>query len=194
MDRRKPLAAMLHAYQPVDAQESDHRARMLALLATAGDSCARDHFAPGHFTASAFVLSPDARGLLLIHHSKLDRWLQPGGHVEPGDADLLAAARRELHEEVGLRDLALELPGVLDLDVHAIAPRAGEPAHQHFDVRFLFRADSYELLAGSDAKAARWFELSCIDELQADRSVMRAVKKLLHLARPGARPGGPVPR
>jgi ADP-ribose pyrophosphatase YjhB (NUDIX family) len=142
------------------------------------DPYARDHFVPGHFTASAFILSPELDALLLIFHGKLARWLQPGGHVEASDRDLLAAARREVAEEVSLSELELLAPSPFDLDVHDIPAMRGEPAHQHFDVRFLFRAPAREVRAASDAKAVRWVALSEVNLEISDRSVMRAVEKL----------------
>jgi 8-oxo-dGTP pyrophosphatase MutT (NUDIX family) len=179
MPDRAALEHLLQAHTPRDATEREHRARMLALTRTPGDPFVRDHFVPGHFTASGFVVSPDSRALLLIHHRKLGRWLQPGGHVEVSDADLVSAARRELGEEVGLEDLPLESAGIFDLDVHAIPALGSEPAHEHFDVRFLFRAASLELGTGGDQELARWVPLHEIDALTSDRSVMRAVEKLL---------------
>lgn len=184
MLRRAPLEQWLRSHVPFDVEERTHRDRMLALIHAAGDPFARDHFNPGHFTASGFVLSPDGRSLLLIHHRKLNRWLQPGGHVERGDTDIAAAARRELLEEVGLKAPALEGDGIFDLDVHAIPSLGREPPHEHFDVRFLFRAPSFDLQAGSDARAARWVPLSQINEVESDRSVMRAVDKLLKSSPP----------
>lgn len=172
------LSLLLEQFTPHDAVEAEHRARMLALCRADGDPCAREHFVPGHFTASAFVLSPDRDALLLILHGKLQRWLQPGGHVDPTDTDLLAAARREVLEEVGLAELELLAPAPLDLDVHDIPPLRADPAHAHFDVRFLFRASSLAFQAGSDAKAARWVPLDQIDLELSDRSVLRAVEKL----------------
>lgn len=156
---------------------------MLALCALAEDGAgrdpfARDHFVPGHFTASAFIVSPDLDALLLIFHGKLSRWLQPGGHVDPQDGSILAAARREVHEEVGLVDLPLLQEGVFDLDIHDIPQLKGAPSHAHFDVRFAFRAPSLAFQAASDAKAGRWVKLSEIDEASSDASVMRAVNKL----------------
>jgi 8-oxo-dGTP pyrophosphatase MutT (NUDIX family) len=129
---------------------------MLALLDVPGDPFARDHFVPGHFTASAFVLSPARDALLLIHHSKLHRWLQPGGHVDAGDPDVLFAAQREVEEEVGLVDLSPAEPGagLFDADVHRIPARRAEPEHEHFDLRFAFVAQSRAYRAGSDATAA----------------------------------------
>jgi 8-oxo-dGTP pyrophosphatase MutT (NUDIX family) len=154
---------------------------MLALAATSGDPFRRDHFAPGHFTASAFILAPAGDGLLLVHHAKLDRWLQPGGHVEAGDSDLLAAARREALEEVGLADLPCEVEGPFDLDVHAIPARGAEPAHEHFDVRFLFRAPHERHERSEESHDARWFALRELDAAGFDASVLRAVRKLARL-------------
>jgi ADP-ribose pyrophosphatase YjhB (NUDIX family) len=173
------LRARLLRFSPRDAEEDAHLGRMRALCRAGGDACARAHFDPGHFTASAFIVSPERDSLLLILHGKLARWLQPGGHVEAGDRDLLAAARREAHEEVGLGDLELLDPAPFDLDVHDIPALRGEPPHAHFDVRFLFRARERRLRAGDDAKAARWVKLSELSLELSDRSVMRAVEKLL---------------
>lgn len=181
MSLRAALRSVLEPYRPFDAVEAAHRERMLALAAGSGDPFRRDHFAPGHFTASAFILSPRGDALLLLHHAKLDRWLQPGGHVEPADEDLLAAARREALEEVGLADLPCEVEGPFDLDVHAIPARAAEPGHEHFDVRFLFRAPHERHLRSEESHDARWFPLRELDTASFDASVLRAVHKLARL-------------
>ena len=146
------------------------------------DPCSRHSFEPGHFTASAFVVSPDLGSMLLILHSKLDLWLQPGGHIDPEDADVTAASRREVVEETGVSSLEPlpEFPALLDLDIHPIPanPRKGEPAHEHFDVRVALRATTWEFEAGSDAQAARWVPLAQVDEIATDESVRRALRKL----------------
>src|SRR6188474_1130942 len=107
-------------------------ARMHQLLAQE-DAFSRRNTQPGHFTASAFVLCPERRRVLLIRHPKLARWMQPGGHVEPDDVDLAAAARREASEETGV---VIEGPygGIFDVDIHEIPTNAKDAAHQHFDV------------------------------------------------------------
>ncbi|HEY6880471.1 MAG TPA: NUDIX hydrolase [Polyangiales bacterium] len=154
---------------------------MKELCESVAAPCARANYLPGHFTASAFVVSPERDALLLILHGKLGLWLQPGGHVDDEDESLLAAARREVAEEVGLRELELLAPAPLDLDIHDIPARKGEPAHAHFDVRFLFRAPTRAVRAGSDAKDARWVPLAKIGEddlVRSDESVLRAVRKL----------------
>ncbi len=96
----------------------------------------------GHLTASAVVLGPDAT-VLLVHHRALERWLCPGGHLEEDDSDFTAAALRELAEETGVQAQDVEPVGSVPvhIDVHPIPANdaKGEPEHQHFDVRVLFR-------------------------------------------------------
>ena len=173
------LRARLTAFEPADELEATHRARMFELLARP-DAFSRSCFDPGHFTASAFVLSPDGVDLLLILHAKLGLWLQPGGHVDPEDVDLLAGARREVEEETGIAELTVE-GALLDVDIHRLPPhpKKDEPGHEHFDVRFLFRAASRDFVAGSDALDARWVPLAEVASAGTDESVERAVRKLL---------------
>ena len=179
LSRRKHLKEMLRSYSPPTATEQEFWERMLQLLESAGDPFSRGHYEPGHFTASSFILSPDQKSLLLIYHSKLHRWLQPGGHVDPEDVNIVASAQREVREEVGLSDLELVSNGIFDVDIHEIPARKKEPAHDHYDVRFVFQAPDLSFAAGSDALEARWGPLTEITEVESDRAVMRAVEKLL---------------
>ena len=171
------LRASLLAYAPSDAREAQHRARMLELLVSPG-AFSRAHFVPGHFTASAFVLSPARDALLLILHKKLGLWLQPGGHVEPGDLSLGAAARREVLEEVGIALAEQQEPALFDVDVHVIPPHKLDPAHEHFDVRYCFVAPQLDFLASSEVVRAEWVALARIEQRTSDVSVLRAVEKL----------------
>ena len=180
--RKDATRALLANCFPLDANERAHLEAMVDLLHTEAPF-SRHQFVPGHFTASVFALSPDCHSLLLIHHAKLNRWLQPGGHVESTDPDCTASALRELAEETGLTRPQL-LPGLFDVDVHQIPASSVEPAHLHFDLRFCAIARSREVTAASDALDARWVPLDEISAQESDASVLRAVDKLKQRFRP----------
>jgi 8-oxo-dGTP pyrophosphatase MutT (NUDIX family) len=131
-----------------------------AALAREGEALS-SRCSPGHLTAGAIVIDSDSRTVLQIHHVKLDRWLLPGGHVEPCDASLTDAARRELVEEAGAigRAASLIVDYPLDIDVHAIPPRPdrSESEHLHFDFRFGFVSSIDEVELDKDEVADfRW--------------------------------------
>ncbi|MFK7928068.1 MAG: NUDIX hydrolase [Myxococcota bacterium] len=177
------LDALLSAHIPGDERESAHLARTLRLVRSSPEPFSRSQIDPGHITASAFVLSPNGTELLLIFHPFLRLWLQPGGHLEVGDGDVGAAARREVAEETGLIDVVADpnWPGLLDVDVHDIPanPKKGEGPHAHFDCRVLLRATTRQLGGGLDDHAARWVALDQVQDAGTDDSVRRAVNKLL---------------
>ena len=139
----------------------------------APDVFSRAHLA-GHFTGSAWVVSRDGERALLLHHAKLDRWLQPGGHAD-GDFDLAAVALREAEEETGLPGLVVE-SGIFDLDRHGIPARGAEPEHQHWDVRYVVRCSSDETpRLNSESRAFAWRP---IDELAVDGSLDPSIRRM----------------
>ncbi len=133
----------------------------------------------GHFTGSAFLVSADGRRTALMHHRKLDRWLQPGGHAD-GDRDLRRVALREAEEETGLTGLTVE-PAIFDLDRHWIPARPGEPGHWHYDVRFLVRAGDDETLRGNgESKRLAWRSVADVAGDDAiDPSLRRMARRWL---------------
>jgi 8-oxo-dGTP pyrophosphatase MutT (NUDIX family) len=155
--------------------------RLQHLLSGSAEPFSRHQIEPGHFTASAFVVSPERQRVLLIHHAKLRRWLQPGGHVERTDADLRAAALREAREETGVVGLDELTPGIFDVDIHVIPGSSKESGHLHFDVRYAFLAHSDRLLASSEVQEARWVALEAVHTLTTDASVLRCVDRLRSL-------------
>ena len=90
-----------------------------------------------HFTGSAVIVDPEGRRVCLVHHAKLGRWLQPGGHADAADEGSMAlSALREAHEETGMRvSLHPSASRPFDVDVHVIPARKTEPEHRHLDVR-----------------------------------------------------------
>lgn len=179
MDRRRRWIDELAAHRASGEAERRDRERTLDLLAAPGDPFDRARFDPGHVTSSAYVLSPAGDALLMVLHGKLGRWLQPGGHVEADDPDGRAAARREVLEETGLSALHPVGPGCLDVDVHEIPGSPERPRHEHFDVRYLFRAGSTRLRSGSDALDAAWIPLSRLAGLDPDPAMRRVFAKLV---------------
>ena len=149
------LRAELETYHPSIPIESSHKDRMLSLLSKFKNPFTPLNFEPGHFTASAAIISPETRRIAVIYNRHLDCWLQPGGHLEPGDVSTAATATREAREELGLC-LSLFEAHILDLDVHDFPPVYGRPAHLHFDIRYLFWHSETALTASGDASAAAW--------------------------------------
>jgi 8-oxo-dGTP pyrophosphatase MutT (NUDIX family) len=167
---------------PSDDREADFLRRVTALVEELHDPWRRDRYAPGHLTASAFVLHPTEPSIALVHHAKLAMWVQPGGHVELDDPDHQFAARREVEEECGLTELVAL--GLLDLDIHVFPERKGNPRHLHFDLRWAFRARDCELVVGDGTTDVRWVALT--DAAGMHESVARPARKLLDsIGRPG---------
>ena len=174
------LVAELRDHAPCDAREAAMCARIVAFITTRPDAFERTA-AAGHVTASAWIVDPARTQALLLHHRKLDRWLQPGGHVD-GDPDVRAAALREAREETGLRTLRFAGEHVYDVDVHPIPARGTEPAHEHFDIRFALEADPREPLRGNDeSHEVRWVALDDLDRYAIDDSVRRLAAKVTTL-------------
>lgn len=168
----------LAAFQPKDARAEKSRARVRALLHSRGLAAFNPSPEADHVTASGFVLSSDRSQVLLMHHRKLDLWLQPGGHCD-GNPDVRAVAAREVSEEIGSPSARFISRAIFDVDVHEIPARRSEPAHHHHDIRFLFEVDPNEPLAGNcESHALRWLRL---DELAAatDRPSVLVVRHAL---------------
>ncbi len=166
------LDALLQEYPVRNARDADMVARTQAFLAREPRAFDRDP-ATGHITGSAFCLSDCGGLVLLLHHAKLDRWLQPGGHCD-GQRDVAAVAARELFEETGVN--ARQVSGAIhDIDIHLIPARGADPAHLHYDIRFLFRADATRpLIRNAESRALRWVPLAEVAALAGDSvAVMR---------------------
>lgn len=140
-------------------------------------NCFNRSLKEGHVTASAWIVDPNCKQILLVHHKKLGLWLQPGGHCD-GDSDVVRVAKKEVQEETGLKDFSILSEEIFDLDIHEIPVWKAVPAHYHYDVRFLIYADREQPITLSDeSNDLRWFKFSEISEATSDASVFRMAEK-----------------
>jgi 8-oxo-dGTP pyrophosphatase MutT (NUDIX family) len=170
---------ILEGHAPADDEEARDLARIRDF--------SRRHAHPfdrgiveGHLTGSAIVVSAAFDRVLLLHHRKLGRWLQPGGHGEPGEVSGEEIALREAHEETGLEGLALHptAPRPLDVDVHDIPAWGTDPPHQHLDLRYLVVAPAGAVLQPAAAAGQlAWFSWSELGSLGLDAGLQRALAK-----------------
>jgi 8-oxo-dGTP pyrophosphatase MutT (NUDIX family) len=124
--------ALLDGWTAPDREQAAVQARFLELVRSTPDAVRRDH-PEAHLTASVMVVHDDLERVLLCLHGRMHRWVQLGGHLEPEDDTVAAAALREATEESGIHRLRLH-PVPIHLDVHPVECRCG-PA-LHYDVRF----------------------------------------------------------
>src|SRR5271169_6237043 len=151
------VAALARTFSDLtDGQALKSRELVLMLLECSPAPFSRDHFTPGHITCTGLVLAPDGERVLLVHHRRLDRWLLPGGHVEPEDAEIWDAARREVVEETGAYLLPDATPRLAGMDVHGIPSNGREPYHLHHDLLFAFRAASQDTRLSHESRAIAW--------------------------------------
>jgi len=142
--------------------------------------CSRETL-EGHITASAWIINKEKDSVLLIHHNKLNRWFQPGGHIENIDTSVLHACEREAIEETGIKELNLLSSQIFDIDIHMIPERNGIPEHLHYDIRYAFVASSFEMsLDLTEVNGGKWVKLKeCLDDKERYGSIERMVKKTL---------------
>lgn len=182
LGRSEDLALVVRAlqgYEAVDAGQASLRDEMLAFAASHPDALWRT-CEPGHFTGSALVVHADREQVLLLFHTKLQRWLQPGGHLD-GDANLAASALREATEESGIDGLRVVAPAV-DLDIHEVRPPTEAP-HLHLDVRFVVLApEGAEVVGNHESQALRWVRRTDLAGLGADEGLERLAERGLAVA------------
>ncbi|MBV7704744.1 NUDIX domain-containing protein [Nocardia nova] len=158
---------LLENWKPATHPEQSVRHAMLAFLGSAPRGCLREH-APGHITASAVVFSHDEREVLLTLHPRVGRWIQLGGHCEPGDETVVDAALREATEESGIAGLEVE-PGLYGAQAHPITCSLGVPT-RHLDLLFKIRAPRGAVpVRSAESTDLRWWP---VDALPADSDVL----------------------
>jgi 8-oxo-dGTP pyrophosphatase MutT (NUDIX family) len=137
-----PIAALLTAYRPHTADEAADKERILSIL-TNDDPWSRA--LPLHLTASALIVHPPTRRVLLRWHVRQQAWLQIGGHGDPGEQNPLDVVMQEAHEETNLNDLICWPDAAIrQLAVLPVPASPAEAAHEHADLRFVLATDHPE--------------------------------------------------
>lgn len=167
---RKSLIALLKNHDANSIEEVAFVPRFIELL-DHPDAFLRTHL-PGHITGSAWIVDPSREYLLLTHHAKLNKWLQPGGHAD-GDENVLNVALREANEETGLKELKLIQNKIFDIDIHTIPMRKDFPEHLHFDIRFVFEGSKdVPLILTDESHALAWVHVDDLRKLTNDNTSM----------------------
>ncbi len=181
-DPRRALEQALCRYLARHPQ-SEAAPRVLDFIRSSADCFCRSH-AAGHITGSAWLLSPQGQKVLLTLHRKLGRWLQPGGHAD-GDADTLRVALREAEEESGIAGIRPLSTEIFDVDVHEIParPASGEPAHLHYDIRYLLQAPHEGFCISEESDALAWFSAEELRAMKPEESILRMLERWQEMER-----------
>ncbi|MCU0326949.1 MAG: NUDIX hydrolase [Spirosomaceae bacterium] len=175
---RQPLLNLLANHQASDPHEAKMLAEMIEFVKQNPD-CFKRELLIGHVTGSAWIVDKSRKFVLLTHHRKLDKWLQPGGHCD-GDPDVLNVALKEANEETGVERIKPVSESIFDVDIHLIPERKGIPAHYHYDVRFLLEADKeIPLVISDESNDLAWIAIEELPKLNDEESILRMVRKTL---------------
>lgn len=174
------LLTALNFHTPHDADERRHREKIVAFVERNFQRWWQRSTLDGHITASAWVVNLSNTHALLLHHAKLNLWVQPGGHLDDTDASPESGALREATEETALSSLQLVEKNIFDVDVHAIPARGADPAHLHYDLRYLIISSDSAVTISEESLGARWIALKQLAQSPFERSISRMAEKTLN--------------
>lgn len=178
------VVSQLQNHLTIDGVEHLHLTHTLDFVGRNPDNFWRRTNQSGHLTASAFVVNKEHSHALMLHHATLNKWLQPGGHIDDSDLDPAAAARRETLEETGATIESSGSSVLFDVDVHAIPERNKlgtlEPAHLHYDLRYLLVAATADVTISDESFGFRWVALAALAGGNVESGIVRMARKILN--------------
>ena len=150
------LIKQLKNYTPWNDQESRDLPNILYHLENTPDIFTRQN-ETAHFTASAWVVSPDRTKVLMAYHNLYDSWAWLGGHAD-GETDLSRTAIREAMEESGLQNIRLLSEEPLSVEILTVNGHEKKgsyiPSHLHLNVTYLRKPIPPNRSASSRRKTA----------------------------------------
>jgi ADP-ribose pyrophosphatase YjhB (NUDIX family) len=145
---KENLIAQIQRYIPVNEQEETDKKTLLEWLNHPEDISVRENLT-GHLTASAWVVSPDRKQVLMAYHKLYDSWAWLGGHAD-GDWNLLRVAEKEAREESGIETVTQVSAEPISLEILTVNGHEKKgryvPCHLHLNLTYLFEASSEQHL------------------------------------------------
>lgn len=202
LNERKHLLEVIHQYnnQAIKLYKENYLEQLETIqkfndFIHSNHNCFLRENLEGHITGSAFVVNPTFTKVLFTYHAKLHRWLQLGGHAD-GEIIIQNVALKEACEESGINHFdfidILNFPATaplnnfreiipFDLDIHLIPERKNEPAHYHYDVRFILVAQHENFKISEESLDLKWIDLNEVCQFTSEVSTLRQVYKLKYL-------------
>ncbi len=175
---RENLLQLLQRYKTPFLEEAAMVARTRRFVMS-NRNCFDRTLESGHVTGSSWVVNPNRTHVLMLHHRKLDLWLQPGGHAD-GNSDIHDVVIKETSEESGIsvKDIKLLSSEIFDVDIHTIYPNQYDNRHEHYDIRFLLEIDDALAIPGNDeSHQIGWVALNRVPQFNNFRSLYRMTQK-----------------
>lgn len=184
---KQDILKLLENYQPIFSEEKKFQKEIIDFIEQNDDFALRSNLT-GQLTGSAWVVNSERTKVLLIHHKKLNRWLQIGGHIEADDQTIEQTILREVTEESGLKNLKLLSSSIYDLDVHTIPQKKEVAEHLHFDIRLVVEADENDTLLAQNEEVldVKWYSVSEMEnpsetDILIDASMKRMINKMKNI-------------
>jgi len=171
---RKELMYELEDYK------TEYKKEMICVKETikfinSNENLIRDNNENEHITASVWIINEDMNKCLLVHHKKLNKWIQIGGHVDDSESAYDAAVR-ETKEETGLVDIKLMGNGIFDISIFEGMKKGRK--HKHYDVIYLFQANENDKLIISDeSNELKWININDINRYTNEEEILRLAEK-----------------